>query len=116
MHHLGITIFDAIGGTKGCVLLTEQGRMHPKILAPLNHFVYQDMLTSRPETEYAPPIRPLPACPLMLVDSSKSPESKIYKPSQNESRVNEHHVEIVVALIPQILALEYERNVLWSRR
>jgi hypothetical protein len=111
LTHLGITIFDAISGTKGCVLLTEQGRMHPKILAPLNHYVYQDILTSRPETEYAPPIRPLPACPLMLVDSSTSPESRIYKPSQNESRVNEHHVDIVVALIPQILATLPERSV-----
>ncbi len=111
LTHLGITIFDAISNIKGCVLLTEQGRTHPKILAPLNRYVYQDMLTSRPETEYAPPIRPLPECPLMLVDSSKSPESRIYKPSQNESRVNEHHVETVVALIPQILATLPERSV-----
>ncbi len=104
LSYLGVTIFDAITGEKGCVLLVQQGRMHPKILAPINHYVYRDMLISRPETENAPPIAPLPNAPLMLVDSSTSPESRTYKPSKNESRVNEHHVKIAVALVPQVLA------------
>lgn len=110
LTHLGITIFDAIAGAKGCVLLREQGRMHPKILAPINRTVYQNMLTSRPGTEVAPPIAPLPETPLMLVDSSHSRESRTYKPSKRESRVNDHHVEVVVALIPQILATLPERS------
>jgi len=37
LSYLGVTIFDAIGGKKGCILLVQQGRMHPKILAPINH-------------------------------------------------------------------------------
>jgi len=104
LSYLGVTIFDAIGGEKGCILLVQQGRMHPKILAPINHYVYQNMLVSRPETEHAPPIAPLPHTPLMLIDSSASPESRTRKPSKNESRINEHHVKIVVALVPQVLA------------
>jgi superfamily I DNA and/or RNA helicase len=102
--YLGVTIFDAINGEKGCILLIQQGRMHAKILAPINHYVYQNMLVSRPETEDAPPIAPLPHAPLMLVDSSTSPESRTRKPSKKESRVNEHHVKVVVALVPQVLA------------
>jgi ribosomal protein S15P/S13E len=110
LTHLDITIFDAIAGAKGCVLLREQGRMHPKILAPINRTVYQNMLTSRPETEIAPSIAPLPENPLMLVDSSLSRESRAYKPSKRESRVNDHHVKVVVALIPQILVTLPERS------
>jgi hypothetical protein len=104
LSYLGVTIFDAINGQKGCILLRQQGRMHPKILAPINHYVYQNMLLSRPETENAPPIAPLPHASLMLVDSSASPESRTSKPSKNESRVNEYHVKVVVALVPQVLA------------
>lgn len=104
LTHLGITIFDAMRGEKGCVLLTVQGRMHPKILAPINHFVYQDILTSRPETEHAPPIGPHPEWPLMLVDSSTAPESITQKPDELKARVNPYHAEVAVALIPQILA------------
>ena len=104
LSYLGVTIFDAINGKKGCVLLVQQGRMHPKILAPINHYVYQNMLVSRPEMEHVPPIAPLPHAPLMLVDSSTSPESRTRKPSKNESRINEHHVKVVVALVPQVLA------------
>jgi len=110
LTYLGITIFDAINNKKDCILLTEQGRSHPKIMAPLNHYVYQDMLTNRPETEYAPPIGPLPSCPLMVVDSSRSPDSEAHKPSANEARVNDHHVEVAVALIPQILATLPEQS------
>jgi hypothetical protein len=110
LSHLGITIADAIGGRKGCVFLKEQGRMHPRILAPVNHYVYQDMLVSRPETEYAPPIAPLPMCPLMLVDSGSSPNSKTVKGRDDQARVNTHHVELVVALVPQILATLPERS------
>ncbi|MHB8597175.1 MAG: DEAD/DEAH box helicase [Ktedonobacteraceae bacterium] len=104
LSYLGVTIFEAINGEKGCILLVQQGRMHPKILAPINHYVYQHMLVSRPETEHAPPIAPLPDAPLMLVDSSASPESRTRKPGKNESRMNEHHVKVVVALVLQILA------------
>jgi hypothetical protein len=104
LSYLGVTIFDAIGGEKGCILLIRQGRMHPKILAPINHYVYQDMLLSRPETDDAPPIAPLPDAPLMLVDSSASSDSRTRKPSKDESRVNEYHVKVVVALVPQVLA------------
>jgi hypothetical protein len=110
LTHLEVTIFDAIDGRKGCVLLTEQGRTHPKILAPLNHYVYQDMLTSRAVTEYAPPIGPLPDCPLMVVDSSLSPDSKTHKPHPKEARVNDHHIDVVVALVPQIVAMLPERS------
>jgi hypothetical protein len=110
LSHLGITIADAIHGRKGCVFLKEQGRMHPRILAPVNHYIYQDMLVSRPETEYAPPIAPLPACPLMLVDSSSSPQSKTGKGRDDQARVNTHHVEVAVALVPQILATLPERS------
>lgn len=104
LSYRGVTIFDAITGEKGCVLLVQQGRMHPKILAPINQYVYQNTLVSRPETEDAPPIAPLPQAPLMLVDSSASPESCTRKPSKNESRINEHHVKVVVALVPHVLA------------
>ena len=110
LSHLGITIADAIGGRKGCVFLKEQGRMHPRILAPINHYVYQDMLVSRPETEYAPPIAPLPTCPLMLVDSSSSSRSKTSRGRDDQARVNPHHIEVVVALVPQILATLPERS------
>jgi AAA domain len=110
LSYLGVTIFDAINGEKGCILLRQQGRMHPKILAPINHYVYQHMLMSRPETEHAPPIAPLPHTPLMLVDSSDSSESRTRKPSKNESRINEHHAKIVVALMPQVLASLPERS------
>ncbi len=104
------SLFDAIEGRKGCVLLTEQGRTHPKILAPLNHYVYQDMLTSRAVTEYAPPIGHLPDCPLMVVDSSSSSDSKTHKPHPKEARVNDHHIDVVVALVPQIVAMLPERS------
>lgn len=104
LSFLGVTIFDAINGQKGCILLRQQGRMHPKILAPINHYVYQNMLVSRPETEDGPPIAPLPHAPLMLVDSSASSKSRTRKPSKNESRVNEYHVKVIVALVPQVLA------------
>jgi hypothetical protein len=110
LTHLEVTIFDAIEGRKGCVLLTEQGRTHPKILAPLNHYVYQDMLTSRAATEYAPPISPLPDCPLMVVDSSLSPDSRTHKPHPKEARVNDHHIDVVVALVQQIVATLPERS------
>jgi hypothetical protein len=40
LSHLGITNFDAIHGTKDFLLLKEQGHMHPRILAPVNHSVY----------------------------------------------------------------------------
>jgi hypothetical protein len=84
--------------------------MHPRILAPVNHYVYQDMLVSRPETAYAPPIAPLLVCPLMLVDSSSSPQSKTGRGKDDQARVNTHHVEVVVALVPQILATLPERS------
>jgi predicted nucleic acid-binding Zn-ribbon protein len=103
LTHRGITIFDAILGEKGCVQLKEQGRMHPKILAPINHFVYQDTLTSRPETEVAPPIAPHPEWPLMLIDTGDSSESKTEK-SALAARTNLYHVKVAIALIPQLLA------------
>ncbi len=103
LTHRGITIFDAIQGEKGCVLLNEQGRMHPKILAPINYFVYQDTLTSRPETEIAPPVAPHPEWPLMLIDTSDSPESRTEK-SALAARTNAYHVRVAIALIPHILA------------
>jgi len=111
LSYLGITISDAIHGTKGCVLLKEQGRMHPRILAPVNYYIYQDRLVSRPETVYAPPIAPLPASPLMLVDSSSSSQSRTWRGRDDQARVNTHHVQVVVALIPQILATLPERSV-----
>lgn len=111
LSYRGITIFDAIAGAKNCILLREQGRMHPRIFAPINHLVYQDSLTSRPETENAPSIAPLPSSPLLLVDSSQSSESKTSKkPNTSEARVNKGHVKIIVALIPQILATLPQRS------
>jgi hypothetical protein len=68
--HLGISIFDAISGTKGCVLLTEQGRSHPTIIEPINHYVYRNSLTSRVETMQLPGIAPHPEWPLLLVDTT----------------------------------------------
>jgi superfamily I DNA and/or RNA helicase len=99
-----VSLFDASEQKKGCILLVQQGRMHPKILAPLNHLVYQGMLLSRPETEDAPPIGPCPQWPLMLVDSSHAPASQVYKPSENQARINEYHAHLAIALIPQILS------------
>ena len=103
LTHCGITIFDAIQGEKGCVLLNEQGRMHPKILAPINNFVYQNTLTSRSETEVAPPLAPHPGWPLMLINTSDSPESRTEK-SALAARTNLYHVKVAIALIPHILA------------
>lgn len=61
--YLGIAIEDAINGTKDCVLLTEQGRMHPTISAPINARVYKSMLTDREETKNFPPRGPYPDWP-----------------------------------------------------
>ena len=99
-----VTIEDAEKGKKGCVLLKEQRRTHPIIVAPLNHLMYKGVLTNHPQTLYAPPIAPLPACPLLLVDTSKAQDSKTRKPSSGQARTNVHHVQVVAALVPQILA------------
>lgn len=101
--HLGVTIFDAIKGEKDCVLLDCQGRMHPVIAAPINHFIYQDMLTNREETKNFPARGPYPEWPLMLVDSSKS-EAKTEKESKKRPRHNKVHAEIAVVLARQVLA------------
>jgi len=101
--YLGVTIFDAIKGEKDCVLLDCQGRMHPVIAAPINHFIYQGMLTNREETKNFPARGPYPEWPLMLVDSSKS-EAKTEKESKKRPRHNKVHAEIAVALVRQVLA------------
>ncbi len=100
----GVTIEDAEKGKKGCVLLTEQRRTHPIILAPLNRFIYEGVLTSHTQTFSAPPIAPLPECPLLLVDTSMAQDSKTRKQSLGQSRTNIHHVNVVITLVPQILA------------
>ncbi len=104
LTYRGVTIDDAVKGNKGCILLTEVRRTHPVILAPLNHFVYRGMLTSHEHTLYAPPIAPLSECPLMLVDTSAAIGSQTSQPYPSQSRGNRYHVQVVVALIPQILA------------
>ncbi len=101
--HLGVTIFDAIKGEKDCVLLDCQGRMHPVIAAPINHLVYQGMLTNREETKNFPTRDPYPEWPLMLVDSSQS-EARAEKESKKRPRHNRVHAEIAVALVWQALA------------
>ncbi|HLZ59466.1 MAG TPA: AAA domain-containing protein [Ktedonosporobacter sp.] len=101
--HLGISIFDAIGGAKECVLLTEQGRSNPMIIAPINHYVYQDMLTSRPETQQALGIGPHPEWPLMLVDTTGS-KARCMKPSQDRPRENKYHARLAVTIAEQVLA------------
>jgi hypothetical protein len=101
--HLGVTIFDVIKGQKDCVLLNCQGRMHPQIAAPINHFIYQGMLTNREEMKSFPARGPYLEWPLMLVDSSKS-EAKTEKESKKRPRHNKVHAEIAVALVRQVLA------------
>ena len=100
LTHLGITMHDTVTGAKGSILLREQGRTHPAILAPLNQFVYQGMLTSRDETKIAPAIEPLPDCPLLLVDTSHS-NAKAYRPRPG-SRENAVHIDVIRALVRQI--------------
>jgi len=101
--HLGISIFDAIGGAKECVLLTEQGRSHPAIIAPINHFVYQDMLTSRAETMQTPGVGPYPQWPLMLVDTTGS-KAQCVKLSKEKPRENKYHARLAVTIAQQVLA------------
>jgi len=101
--HLGISIFDAISGTKGCVLLTEQGRSHPTIIASINHYVYRESLTSRAETIQLPGIAPHPEWPLMLVDTTGSP-AQCQKPNKNRARENSYHAHLVVAMAHKVLA------------
>jgi superfamily I DNA and/or RNA helicase len=101
--YLGISIFDAISGAKECVLLTEQGRSHPAIIAPINHYVYQDMLTSRAETMHALGIGPHPEWPLMLVDTTGS-KAKCVKPSRDRSRENKYHARLAVTIAQQVIA------------
>ena len=101
--HLGISIFDAIGGAKECVLLTEQGRSHPAIIAPINHFVYQDMLTSRAETMQTPGVGPYPQWSLMLVDTSGS-KAQCVKLNREKPRENKYHARLAVTIAQQVLA------------
>ncbi|TMD67062.1 MAG: hypothetical protein E6I97_23440 [Chloroflexi bacterium] len=101
--YLGVSIFDAIGGAKECVLLTEQGRSNPAIIAPINHYVYQDMLTSRPETLHAPGIGPHLEWPLMLVDTTGS-KARCLKPSREKPRENKYHARLAVTIAQQVLA------------
>lgn len=101
--HLGITIRNAINGEKDCVLLTEQGRMHPKIAEPINTRVYEGMLANREETENFPPRGPYPDWPLMLVDSSRS-GARTIKRNEQTARVNTVHADIDVALVRMALA------------
>jgi ABC-type cobalamin/Fe3+-siderophores transport system ATPase subunit len=98
-----ISIFDAIRGEKECCLLTEQGRSYPSIIAPINHYVYQEMLTSREETTQAPEIEPHPQWPLLLVDTTGT-EARCLKPSRSQPRENEYHACLAVALAQQALA------------
>lgn len=100
--YLRVNIFDAIRGDKECVLLTEQGRAHPTIIAPINHYIYQDVLTSRPETADAPGIEPHPEWPLLLVDTTGT-EAQCIKPSKIRPRENEYHARLAVALAQQAL-------------
>ncbi len=100
--YLGISIFDAINGDKNCVLLTQQGRTHPTIVAPISHYIYQNMLTSREETSNAPGIDPHPEWPLVLVDTTNTP-AECVKPSRNRARENEYHAKLAVALARQAL-------------
>ncbi len=99
-----VTIKGAEKGEKGCVLLKEQRRNHPVIVEPLNHFIYSGLLTRPAQTLYAPKIAPLPECPLVLVDTSEAHDSRTSKRSSGESRTNVHHVDVVTALVPQVLA------------
>jgi len=101
--YLGVSIFDAIGGAKECVLLTEQGRSNPAIIAPINHYVYQDMLTSRPETLHAPGIGPHLEWPLMLVDTTGS-KARCLKPGREKPRENKYHARLAVTIAQQVLA------------
>ncbi len=101
--HLGISIIDAIGGAKECVLLTEQGRSNPAIIAPINHYVYQDILTSRAEMMRTPGIGPHPEYPLMLVDTTGS-KAKCVKPSRDKPRENKYHARLAVIIAQQVLA------------
>lgn len=101
--HLGITIRNAIDGEKDCVLLTEQGRMHPVIAKPINTRVYEDMLRDREDTKHFPPRGPYPDWPLMLVDSSGS-RARTIKPNEHTARVNIVHADIDVALVRLALA------------
>ena len=101
--YLGISIFDAIDGAKECVLLTEQGRSHPAIIAPINHYVYQNMLTSRQETSYTPGIGPHPEWALMLVDTTGS-KAKCIKPRKDKPRENKYHARLAVMIAQQVLA------------
>ena len=101
--HLGITIRDAINGEKDCVLLTEQGRMHPVIVAPINTYVYEGVLSNREETKRFPPRGPYSDWRLMLVDSSGS-GACVMKPDKHTARVNTVHVDIDVALVRLALA------------
>ncbi len=100
--YLGISIFDAIRGEKECCLLTHQGRSSPSIIAPINHFVYQDMLTSREETEKVPGIEPHPEWPLSLVDTTKT-EARCIKPGKHRPRENDYHAYLAVLLAQQAL-------------
>ncbi|MBA2677559.1 MAG: AAA family ATPase [Ktedonobacteraceae bacterium] len=100
--YLKISIFDAIRGEKECCLLTEQGRSCPVIIEPINHFIYQNMLTSRPETAITPAIEPHPEWPLLLVDTTGT-EAACSKPSKIRPRENEYHARLAVALARQAL-------------
>jgi superfamily I DNA and/or RNA helicase len=100
--YLGVSIFDARDGKKECCLLTEQGRSHPTIIAPINHFVYLDLLTSRKETENAPGIAPYPEWPLLLVDTSQT-EASCIKQSKSQPRTNDYHADVSVVLAQQAL-------------
>lgn len=100
--YLGVSIFDAKNGEKECVLLTEQGRSHPNIIAPVNHLIYLDMLTSREGTAKAPGIAPHAEWPLMLVDGTGT-EARCIKPSKNKPRENDYHARVSVELARQSL-------------
>ncbi len=100
--YLGVSIFDAKSGDKECVLLTEQGRSRPVIIAPVNHLIYQDMLTSREGTANGPEIAPHPEWPLLLADTTGT-EARCFKPSKNKPRENEYHARLAVALAHQAL-------------
>jgi len=99
---LGVNIFDAIRGEKECCLLTEHGRSSPSIMAPINHFIYQDMLTFREETTHAPGISPRLDNQLLLVDTTGT-SAMCIKPSKAKPRENKYHADVAVVLAQQVL-------------
>lgn len=100
--YLQISIFDAINGAKNCVLLTQQGRTHPTIVAPISHYVYQDMVTNREETAHAPGVAPHSEWPLILADTTNTP-AQCLKPSKSKPRENEYHAVLAGVLARQAL-------------